>query len=120
MIDAGGKAELEMFFDDIAGQAAHVLVSDATVVRALGRGRVAIFGEAEWAPILVEKILLLKTHPQVRIVFDGRTIVGRMGRAVRVHDFAEDAVGLAALGLHGGTAVKSPQGHIDEGRWFLK
>ena len=136
MIDAGGKTKFPVFLDDLPGQAAHVLVADAAVVGALGSSRMAVFREAERTPILEEKVLLLKTNPQVGIVLDGGARIGGMRRAIGVHDFAQNdisvlaacigiqshrlqhAVGAFALGLHGGTAVKSPIGHVGKGGWI--
>ena len=98
----------------------------------------AVFREAERTPILIEEVFLLKANPQVGIVLDGGAHIGGMRRAIRVHHFAQNdvgvlaacigiqshrlqnAVGLAALGLHGGTAVKSPKGQIGKGGWLLK
>ena len=88
----------------------------------------AVFREAQRTAVLIEEIFLLEADPQVGIVLDGGAHVGRMRRAIGMHDFAEndvtvlarcigiqshglqDAVGLAAFGLHGGAAVKTPIG----------
>ena len=135
VIDAGGKTEFEVLFDDGAGQAAHVFVADAAVIRALRSSRVSLFREAERTTVFVEEVFLLKTNPQVRIVLDGCAHVGRVRGAIGVHDFAKNDVGvfaagigiqrhgfqhavrLAALGLHGGAAVKAPKGKIGKRRW---
>src|ERR1019366_5588436 len=63
MIDTGRKTQVPVFFDDLAGQAAHVLVADTAVVGALGSTGVAVFREAERTPILIEKVFLLQTNP---------------------------------------------------------
>ena len=93
---------------------------------------VAVFGEAERTAILIEEVFLLKAEPKIRIVGCGSAHVGRVRRAIRKHDFAEhdegvfaagigvecnrleNAIGLVARSLHGGTAVKSPQGQIGQ------
>ena len=128
MIDASGKTEFQVFFDDFTGQAAHIFVAHTAVVRALGDTRVAVFGEAERTPALIEKIFLLKTNPQIRVVLDGSARVGGMRSAIGVQDFAKNDISVLAacvriqshrfqhavraftLGLHGGTAVKTPVG----------
>ena len=87
---------------------------------------------------MIEEVFLLETNPQVRVVLDRGARVGGMRRAIRVHDFAQNdvsvlaacigiqshgfqhAVGAFALGLHGGTAVKTPIGQIGKGGWILK
>jgi len=130
VVDAGGQAELEVLLDNLAGQAAHVLVAYAAVIGALRLERVSVLGKAQRTAIFIEEILLLQANPEVGIVLDGRPRIGGVRRAIGVHDFAENDVGagaaririqsdglqntvrLAALGLHGGTAIKSPQGEI--------
>src|SRR5450432_359690 len=117
-----------MFFDNLAGLAAHVLVADAAVVRALRSGGITVLREAERAAVLIEEIFLLEANPQIGIILDGGAHVGGMRRAVGVHDLAENdvavvagavrveshrlqnAVRALALGLHGGTAVEAPLG----------
>ena len=136
VVDAGVEAEVEVLFDDGAGDAAHVLVADAAVVGALRAG-VAVLREAERTAVLVEEVLLLEAEPDIRIVRSGGAHVGGVRRAIGVHDFAQhdvgvlagrvgieshrlqNAVGAFAFGLHGGAAVKSPQGQIGKrGRLF--
>jgi hypothetical protein len=70
VIDAGGETEFPVFFDDLAGDAAHVFVTDAAVVRTLGSAGIAVLREAERTSVLIEEVFLLKTDPQVRIVLD--------------------------------------------------
>src|SRR5258708_37944285 len=90
--------------------------------------RVAVFGEAEGTPALIEEVFLLKANPQVRVVLDRSACVGGMGGAISMRDFAKNDIGVLAacitlqshgfqhavrafaLGLHGGTAVKTPIG----------
>src|SRR5579872_688905 len=64
VIDAGGKTEVPVFFDDLASAAAHVLVANPAVVGSLRRTRVAVLRETEGTPILKQEVLLLKTNPQ--------------------------------------------------------
>src|SRR5208337_3771386 len=59
MIDTGGKAKVQVFFDDLPGQAAHVSVANTAVVGALGSSRVAVFRESERTPIFIEEVFLL-------------------------------------------------------------
>ena len=66
MVQAGGKANIEMFFDDFAGNAANLAIADASVIRALGRG-VARFREAERAAIFIEEIFLLEAEPSGKL-----------------------------------------------------
>jgi hypothetical protein len=99
---------------------------------------VSVLGEAERASILVEEVLLLKTNPEVGVVFNGGTKIGGVRGAVRMHDFAQneitilagsvwikgdrlqDAVGFASLCLHGGTAVETPERQIGKRRRIFK
>ncbi len=103
MIDAGGETKLEVLIDNLAGNAAHVLVADAAIVGTLRSGGVSVFGEAERSAILVEEVLLFEADPEVGIVFDGGAGVGGVGGAIRMHDFAQNEVAVLA----GGVGIKS-------------
>src|SRR5581483_2858706 len=74
VVDAGREAEIEMLFDQLAGDVADILVADARVIRTL-RGGIAMFREAQRTAVLVEEILLLEAEPRVGIVEDGGTLV---------------------------------------------
>ena len=89
MIDAGIQTDIEVLFDDLTGDVADVIVSDAGVVRAL-RGWVTIFRETERAAILIKEILLLKTEPGIRIIQDGGTVIGSVRRTVGIIDLTHD------------------------------
>jgi len=54
---------------------------------------------AKRGAVLVKKILLLKANPQVGIVLNGGAVVGGVGRPIRVHDFAEDDIGILAADI---------------------
>ena len=88
MIDAGGKTGFPVFFDDGAGQAAHIFVADTAVVWALWNRRIAVFRPADRSALLIEEIFLLQADPQVRVVLNGGAHIGGMRGAIRVHDFA--------------------------------
>src|ERR1700687_1593843 len=138
MIDARGMTELQMFVDDLAGQAAHVFVAYAAVVRALGSCRMAVFGEAERASVFKEEVFLFETNPQVRVILDGSAHVRRMRGSICVENLIHDNIGVLAAGirvqshwlenavrtvpfsLHSGTAVKAPFRQIRQGGWLLK
>ncbi len=134
MVDAGSQAEVEMLFDDLAGNVADELVADAGVVRALRR-RIAVFGEAERTAVLVEEIFLLEAEPGAGVVENGGALVGRMrGLAVGHHDFAhhedaigarpvredgdrlQHAIGAVAFGLLGGRTIEAPERKLLERR----
>ena len=127
VVDAGSEAEVEMLFDDLAGDAADVRVADAGVIRALRR-RIACGREAERTAVLVEEVFLLEAEPGACVVEDGGALVrGVRGLAVGHHDFAhhqravvargvridrdrlQHAIRAVAFGLHGRRAVKAPQ-----------
>ena len=124
MID---QAEVEVFFNDLTGDVADVLVANAGVVGALGSW-IATFGEAERTAVLVEEIFLLKSKPGTCVVKDGGAVIGDVRSAVSIHNFTHDqhavlasavrihghglehAVGTASWGLLRGTAVEAPEG----------
>ena len=126
VVDAGEQAEVEMLFDDLAGNVADVVVADAGVIGTLRSG-IAICREAERTAVLVEEVFLLEAEPRAGIVEDGRAGVGHVRRAIGVHDFAhhkravlagavgehgdrlQHAIGIMAFGLLGRAAVKTPQ-----------
>ncbi len=75
MVDAGREAEVEMLFDDLAGDVADVGVADAGVVRTLRR-RITRRREAERTAVLVEEVFLLEAEPGAAVVEDGGALVG--------------------------------------------
>ena len=96
MVDAGRKAELKVLFNNLTGDAAHVLVTNAAVVGTLWLDRVAVLGKAQRTSVLVEEVLLFETDPKIGIVLDRRAHVRRVRRAVRVHYFAKNQIAIFA------------------------
>ena len=92
VVNSGVKTEIEVFLNDGAGDAAHVFVADATIVWALRSDGMAVFGEAERTAVLIEKVFLLKSEPDIRVVLGGGTHVGGMRGAIGVHDLAQNQI----------------------------
>src|SRR4029077_8787977 len=83
VVDAGGKAKVEMLFDHLARDIADISVADAGVIRPLRR-RITAGRKTERTTVLVEEILLLETEPRAFVVENRGALVGRMRRlAVR-------------------------------------
>ncbi len=137
VVDAGVQTEFEVRIDDLAGDVADVLIAHARVVGALRSGEAA-FGEAERATVLVEEIFLLETEPCAGIIDDGRARVGRMGGAIRVHDFVQDdhaillgrvriggnrlqdAIRAVTFGLASRAAIEAPVRELFQGRKLVE
>jgi hypothetical protein len=99
VVDARSKAEIEVLFDELAGDVANILAADAGVVRPLRR-RITVRGETERSAVLIEKIFLLKTEPRVGVVENGRTLVGGVWcLLIGHHDFAHHQSAIGARGI---------------------
>src|SRR5260370_3619653 len=96
MIDTCRQAKFQVLLNDLTGHAAHVFVANTAVVGKLGNGWEAVLRKAERPAVFVEEILLFKTNPQVRIIFDGGAVIGGMWRAIRMHDFAKNYISVLA------------------------
>ena len=138
VVDAGFEAEIEVLFNDFAGNRTDILEADAGVIRTL-RSRVTLFREAERAAVLVEEVFLLETEPCIFVVEDGCAAVRRMrGDAIGHHDFAHDectigagrvgidrdglqhAIRRVAFGLLRGRAIKAPKRQLLECGEFVE
>ena len=133
VVDAGVEAQIEMFFDDFAGDFAYVFVAHARVVFTLGVGVTTALWEPEGYAVAVEEVFLLKAEPRVGVIDDGcARVAGVRGFAVWHHDFAhhehaiaaggvwvacngfQHAIAASSFGLTGGASVESPHGQLLE------
>lgn len=132
VVDAGVKADVEVFLDDLACDVADGFVAGAAVVGAL-RGGIAIRWEAEDFAILIEEVFLFEAEPCAGIVEDGGAAVGWVrGHAVRHHHLAhhegaifagavredrdrlEHAVGATSFCLLGRATIEAPHWKLFE------
>ena len=133
VVDAGVEAEVEVLFDDFAGDFAHVFVTHAGVVFTLGVGVTTALGEPEGYAVAVEEVFLFEPEPRVGVINDGcARVAGVWCLAIGHHDFAhhehaiaaggvwvacngfEHAIAASSFGLTGGASVESPHGQLLE------
>ena len=68
VIDSGFKAEIEMFFNNLASDVSDVFVANTRVVFALRRRETASSGKAQRNTVFVEEVFLLESEPRVGII----------------------------------------------------
>src|SRR5690242_1256368 len=137
MIDTCSQAEIEVFVDDLTGHIAHVFVAHTAVIGTLGTG-ITLSRKAERPSVLIEKVLLLESKPEVGVVLRLGAHVRRMRLAVREHDLTENDITVLAtgvrierygleqtirafsFGLHGRAAVKAPGRQVSKSGGMIK
>src|SRR5205085_3808503 len=97
-VDPGREAEVDVLVDDPPREVANVLVADAGVVLALGRGE-ALLRKPERGAVPVEEVLLLEAEPRARVVRDRCAAVRWMRRPIREQHFAHDEECVLAGGV---------------------
>ena len=126
--------QMSMLLNDQQGYVANVFVTNASVIFTLWVGETG-FRPTQGTAFGGEEVFLLEAEPEVFVVRNSGTVVGRVRVAVGKHDFAhdeesvlcgvesavegnrlQDTIGIAAVGLLGGAAVKSPFGAVGKGQ----